>query len=70
MTALLISARNLRRSYDNADVQALRGVDLDVRPGELCRSWGRVDRVKSTLLNVLGGLDAEFEAMSSSMVWI
>ncbi len=39
------------------DVQALRGVDLDLYPGEFLVLLGPSGSGKSTLLNILGGLD-------------
>ena len=53
-------ARGLTRVYRMGDVevQALRGVDLDLFEGELVVLLGPSGSGKSTLLNILGGLDA------------
>ena len=42
----------------DVEVQALRGVDLDLFEGELVVLLGPSGSGKSTLLNILGGLDA------------
>ena len=53
-------ARGLTKLYRMGDVevQALRGVDLDLFQGELVVLLGPSGSGKSTLLNILGGLDA------------
>jgi len=53
-------ARGLTKLYRMGDVevQALRGVDLDLFEGELVVLLGPSGSGKSTLLNILGGLDA------------
>jgi putative ABC transport system ATP-binding protein len=53
-------ARNLKKIYQmgQIQVQALRGLDLDLYPGELIVLLGPSGSGKSTLLNILGGLDA------------
>lgn len=52
-------ARGLTKIYDMGEVQvqALRGVDLDLERGELIVLLGPSGSGKSTLLNILGGLD-------------
>ena len=52
-------ARGLTKSYRTGlvEVQALRGVDLDLFEGELTVLLGPSGSGKSTLLNILGGLD-------------
>ena len=62
-TLPVFSARNLSKTYDMGEVQvqALRGVDLELFPGEFVVFLGPSGSGKSTLLNILGGLDVPTE---------
>ena len=57
--APVFMARGLTKLYEMGEVtvQALRGVDFDLYPGELVVLLGPSGSGKSTLLNILGGLD-------------
>jgi len=55
----LIELRNLTKVYDLGEdkIQALRGIDLEVFPGEIVVLMGPSGSGKSTLMNILGCLD-------------
>ena len=59
----VFSARGVTKVYDMGEVQvqALRGVDIDLYQGELVVMLGPSGSGKSTLLNILGGLDTASE---------
>jgi len=59
LSAPVFTARALTKIYrmGEAEVHALRGVDLEIRAGEFIVLLGPSGSGKSTLLNILGGLD-------------
>jgi putative ABC transport system ATP-binding protein len=58
-TETIVAARDVARRYGSGDtaVDALRGVSLDVRRGELVAVMGPSGSGKSTLMHILAGLD-------------
>ena len=57
MTSPQLEVRNLRKSYDDGRIEALRGVSLTINAGEYIAISGASGSGKSTLLQLLGGLD-------------
>jgi putative ABC transport system ATP-binding protein len=55
----ILQVRNLHKTYDKGRirVKALRGVSFDVAEGEFVSIVGRSGCGKSSLLNIIGGLD-------------
>ena len=57
MTSPQLEVRELCKSYDEGRIEALRGVDLTIAAGEYLAITGASGSCKSTLLQLLGGLD-------------
>jgi putative ABC transport system ATP-binding protein len=59
MKGLEVSVRNLIKAYriGKIEVQALRGLNMDVKDGEIVSIIGPSGSGKTTLLNIIGGLD-------------
>ena len=57
---IIIRAKDVQKTYNTGKVivQALRGLDLEVKQGEMVAIMGPSGCGKTTLLNSLSGLDA------------
>ena len=58
-TNTVVAARDVTRRYGQGDaaVDALRGVTLDIAPGQFAAVMGPSGSGKSTLMHILAGLD-------------
>jgi putative ABC transport system ATP-binding protein len=67
-TTPLIRLRQVEKSYKTAagDFLALKGLDLDVYPGEFVGILGKSGAGKSTLINLLSGVDH----VSQGQIWV
>lgn len=53
----IIELKNLVKTYENGNIKALNGIDLEIEEGEFVSIIGPSGSGKSTLLNILGALD-------------
>jgi sulfonate transport system ATP-binding protein len=53
-----VLGKSVTRAFDGREV--LRGLDISIAPGEFVALLGRSGTGKSTLLRILGGLDADY----------
>ncbi|WP_406054480.1 ABC transporter ATP-binding protein [Kribbella sp. NBC_00889] len=60
LTQTAVSLRGVTRTYGrgDAEIQALRGVDLEVEPGDLVVVVGPSGSGKTTLVNIIGGIES------------
>lgn len=64
----IISGKNVYKTYDTGKIKvnALRGVDIDIKEGEMVTIMGPSGCGKTTLLNCLSGLDD----LTEGEVWV
>jgi ABC-type lipoprotein export system ATPase subunit len=59
----VIRLQGVRKRYPGSQVDVLRGIDLVVEDGEFVSIVGRSGTGKTTLLNLIGGLDSTFKGV-------
>ena len=53
----IIEIKDLKKSYENGQITALNGINLEIKEGEFVSIIGPSGSGKSTLLNMIGALD-------------
>jgi len=61
----IIEIKDLKKGYDNGKIKALNGMNLNVKKGEFISIMGPSGSGKSSLLNMIGGLDVADEGTIS-----
>jgi len=56
----VIHINGLRKQYPGSEHEAIRGIDLEIAAGDFVSLVGRSGCGKTTLLNIIGGLDSSF----------
>ncbi len=59
----MIRVEGLKKSYRNAEREVLRGVELEIADGDVVSLVGRSGCGKTTLLNIIGGLDSNYDGL-------
>lgn len=57
---MFLEVKDVKKAYGNGDsrVQVLKGVNLEIKQGNICTILGPSGSGKSTLLNIIGGLES------------
>lgn len=53
----IVEIKNLKKSYEDGNIKALNGINLEIKKGEFVSIIGPSGSGKSTLLNMIGALD-------------
>ena len=64
---VFLEIKNIKKHFGEGEsrVEVLKGIDIEIEKGEFCVLLGPSGSVKSTLLNIIGGIDAADEGYIS-----
>lgn len=64
---VFLEIKNIKKHFGEGEsrVEVLKGIDIEIEKGEFCVLLGPSDSGKSTLLNIIGGIDAADEGYIS-----